>query len=223
MVRRRDRGGTKTRAHIAAVATELFLEHGFDEVTIAEVADAAGVSKVTVFSHFQHKEDLMLDRFPDIVDLIRRAVHQRTNDVGVVDAFRQIAVDLAEQEHVLSGLTGDIEPFMRTVTNSPALVSRLQAFQFEIEAELAAALRDDDRFTGDSALIAALLVAAYRTVAVKTVRRRLAGHDIADIAAAHREQLETAFDVLTTGVPAASSPLSAIPEAREGRVAPYRT
>jgi AcrR family transcriptional regulator len=209
MVRRRDRGGAKTRAHIATVATELFLEHGFDDVTIAEVAAAAGVSKVTVFSHFQHKEDLLLDRLPDIVDLIRRAAHERADNVGVVEAFRRIAVDLAEQKHVLSGLTGDIEPVMRTVMNSPALVTRLQAFQFEVESELAATLRDDARFTGDSALIAALLVAAYRTVAVETVRRRLAGHDIADIAIAHRQQLETAFDVLATGLSADSRPLSA--------------
>ncbi|WP_246227487.1 TetR/AcrR family transcriptional regulator [Mycolicibacterium helvum] len=191
------------------MATELFLEHGFDDVTIAEVAATAGVSKVTVFSHFQHKEDLLLDRLPDITDLIRCAVHERADQISVVEAFRQIALDLAEQEHVLSGLAGDIEPFMRTVIDSPALVSRLRAFQFEVEAELAATLRDDAQFTGDCALTAALLVAAYRTIAVQTVRRRLAGHDIADIAYAHRQQLETAFDMLAACLSADNRPSSA--------------
>jgi AcrR family transcriptional regulator len=44
---RGDRGGSLTRARIAHVATGLFLERGFDDVTIAEVAAAAGVSKET--------------------------------------------------------------------------------------------------------------------------------------------------------------------------------
>ncbi|MBI0378222.1 helix-turn-helix transcriptional regulator, partial [Streptomyces albiflaviniger] len=65
MPNRGDRGGAQTRARIASVATQLFLERGFDDVTINEVAAAAGVSKVTVFAHFDRKEDLLFDRFPD--------------------------------------------------------------------------------------------------------------------------------------------------------------
>ena len=76
MPNRGDRGGSKTRAHIADVATGLFLERGFDNVTIVEIAAAAGVSKVTVFSHFERKEDLLLDRLPDVVEIARAAVRE---------------------------------------------------------------------------------------------------------------------------------------------------
>jgi AcrR family transcriptional regulator len=58
------RDGRRTRAHISDVATTMFLARGFDHVTVAEVAEAAGVSKVTVFAHFARKEDLLLDRAP---------------------------------------------------------------------------------------------------------------------------------------------------------------
>jgi len=51
-------------------------------VTIAEVAAAAGVSKVTVFSHFERKEDLLLDRLPDAVDIVRAAVRERAADTS---------------------------------------------------------------------------------------------------------------------------------------------
>ncbi|MFD7811976.1 TetR family transcriptional regulator [Streptomyces sp. NPDC059785] len=43
MPNRGDRGGARTRARIAEAATGLFLERGFEDVTIAEVAAAAGV------------------------------------------------------------------------------------------------------------------------------------------------------------------------------------
>jgi len=200
MPNRGDRGGSKTRARIAEVASGLFLERGFDDVTIAEVAAAAGVSKVTVFSHFERKEDLLLDRLPDVVDIVRTAIRERADHISAIEALRQTALALAEKRHALSGLNGDIEPMMRTVTASPALITRLRAFAYEIETALAAELRTDSTFSGDSTLTAALLVAAYRTVAVETVRSRLAGDDLADIAATHRQRLNQAFDAVEHGI-----------------------
>ncbi|GAA4531940.1 TetR/AcrR family transcriptional regulator [Amycolatopsis samaneae] len=200
MPNRGDRGGTKTRERIAAVASELFLERGFDDVTIAEVAAAAGVSKVTVFAHFERKEDLLLDRLPGAVEVVRAAVRERADDVGVVEALRWAVLALARERHVLSGLGGDIEPIMRTVAASPALIARLRVFGYEIEAELAAELDADARFSGDGGLAAALLVAAYRTVAVETVRRRLAGDDLGELAESHVRRVERAFDAVERGI-----------------------
>jgi len=193
-----DRGGTRTRARIAEIATGLFLERGFDAVTIAEVAAAAGVSKVTVFAHFERKEDLLLDRLPEAIELVRSALRERTG--GVLDALRQLALTLAGEPHVLSGLAGDIDPLMRTVAASPALIARLRAFGYEMEAELAGELAADQRFSGDAALVAAMVVAAYRTVAVETIRRRLAGERLAELAASHRERLVRAFDAVERGL-----------------------
>jgi AcrR family transcriptional regulator len=201
MPNRGDRGGAQTRARIAAVATELFVERGFDDVTIAEVAAAAGVSKVTVFSHFDRKEDLLLDRLPDVIGIVRAALRERADDVGAVEAIRRAAVALAEQRHGLSGLSDGAEPFMRTLAGSPALIGRLREFEREIEGELAAELRADPRFSGDAELAAALIVAAYRTVASRSIRRRLAGGELSDIAAEHRQRLNEAFDAVAGGLP----------------------
>ena len=59
------RGGRPTRAeaarreaHLIAVATTLFLERGFDATSIYAVAEAAGMSKPTVYARYRDKRAL---------------------------------------------------------------------------------------------------------------------------------------------------------------------
>ena len=56
---RRERKKAATRKNISDVATMMFLERGFDNVSIREVADAADVSPTTVFAHFPQKLSLI--------------------------------------------------------------------------------------------------------------------------------------------------------------------
>ncbi len=58
---RRERKKAATRKAISDAATELFLERGFDEVSIREIAERADVSPTTVFAHFPSKEALVFD------------------------------------------------------------------------------------------------------------------------------------------------------------------
>ena len=63
----RERRKQETRQTISDIATQMFVEHGFDEVTIAQVAGAAGVAKMTVTNYFPRKEDLVFDRAEAVV------------------------------------------------------------------------------------------------------------------------------------------------------------
>ncbi|MFT3970499.1 MAG: TetR/AcrR family transcriptional regulator [Micropruina sp.] len=58
---RRERKKAATRKAISNAATLLFLERGFDNVSIREVAEKADVSPTTVFAHFPQKEALVFD------------------------------------------------------------------------------------------------------------------------------------------------------------------
>jgi AcrR family transcriptional regulator len=197
--RRRDK--ERTRERIAQVATVLFLERGFQEVTVAEVAAAAGVSKVTVFAHFPRKEDLLLDRGPEALTLVRAAVRDRPPGVGPVQALRALAVNLAEESHPLSGLTAGSRPFLRTVAASPELISRARELLDELEQDLGALLASELAGAGDAAdarLLAALIIAAYRSVVTETVRQIMKGDPLPGVAAGHRRRLDAAFDVLET-------------------------
>jgi AcrR family transcriptional regulator len=199
MPRTSERGGPLTRARIIEVAARLFLERGFDDVTVAEIAREAGVSSVTVFNHFPRKEDLFLDRSADAVDALRSAVRER-GETPVVDALHAATVRLAEQRNALSGLDPRSAPFFRTVAGSAALVARARGIAAELQSLLESELRADPSFDGDATLLAAFFVGGYATVLVETARRAIADEDPASLAADHRTRLDRLAAALREGI-----------------------
>lgn len=77
MVGIRERKTAQTRQRISDHATRLFEQHGFERVTLAQVAEAADVSVKTVTNYFGAKEDLFFDAEPDILDALVDAVRSR--------------------------------------------------------------------------------------------------------------------------------------------------
>lgn len=55
----REQNRAEQRERILSAAWDLFAEQGFDEVTVADVAAAAGVARATVFNHFESKQGLV--------------------------------------------------------------------------------------------------------------------------------------------------------------------
>jgi AcrR family transcriptional regulator len=195
-----ERGGPQTRARIAEVAARLFLDRGFDAVTVAEVARAAGVSSVTVFNHFPRKEDLYLDRAVDAVELLRGAVRDRAPGVDALASLRDVTLRLVDARHPLSGVNDRSVPFFRTVAASPALVGRAREIAADLERTLAEELQRDPTFRGDATLFAAFFVAGYATVLVATARRLIAGEPPSAVVDDHRARFERLFDALRGGV-----------------------
>lgn len=200
MPRTGERGGPETRRRISGIATRLFLERGFDAVTVAEVARAAGVSSVTVFKHFPRKEDLMLDRAVDAADLLRAAVRGRAPGTDVTASLREAALRLSDARHALSGTDGRSVPFFRTVAESPALVARVREIASDLQRVLREELERDPAFAGDATLLAAFFIAGYGSVMVENARRLLAGEAPDAVAEDHRARLERLFDALRNSV-----------------------
>jgi len=193
MPRTSERGGPQTRARIREVANRLFIERGYDSVTVAEVARQAGVSSVTVFNHFPRKEDLFLDRTEDAVDLLRGAIRDRAADVDVLSSLEEQSFRLFDARHPLSGVDERSAGFFRTVAESPALVSRAREIVSELQRTLAA-------FDGDGGLLAALFLAGYSSVMVETARRVIAGEAPSGVVEDHRARLDRLFEALRGGV-----------------------
>jgi AcrR family transcriptional regulator len=200
MPRTDERGGPQTRARILEVSTRLFLERGYDTVTVAEVAREAGVSSVTVFKHFPRKEDLFLDRAVDAVELLRSAVRDRARGVDVLASLRDMTLRLFDARHPLSGVNDRSIPFFRTVAASPALVARAREIASDLQRTLAEELERDPTFEADGTLLAAFFIAGYGTVMVETARRRTAGEPPSAVVDDHRARLERLFDALRSGV-----------------------
>ncbi|MEV4080921.1 TetR/AcrR family transcriptional regulator [Nonomuraea fuscirosea] len=200
MPRTGERGGPRTRAKISQVATRLFLERGFDAVTVAEIGREAGVSSVTVFNHFPRKEDLLLDRGDDAMELLRSAVRDRAAGVDVLESLRAATLRLVDDRHALSGLKDGSVPFFRTVAASPALIARAREIAADLQRVLAEELEHDPAFDGDGPLLAAFFIAGYGSVMVETARRLIAGDPPAPVADDHRARLERLFAALRDGV-----------------------
>src|SRR5437764_8231317 len=78
----------QTREAIAGTAMGLFATRGFDHVTVAEVAAAAGVSEKTVFNYFPTKEDLAFAGRDEGIGQFVAAIAERSPGTSVLEVFR---------------------------------------------------------------------------------------------------------------------------------------
>ncbi|HEX3955514.1 MAG TPA: TetR family transcriptional regulator [Trebonia sp.] len=69
--RLRERKKRLMRQQLSDTATAMFIERGFDEVRVTEVAAACGVSEKTVFNYFPVKEALVMDRLETTLAALR--------------------------------------------------------------------------------------------------------------------------------------------------------
>ncbi|GAA2789214.1 TetR family transcriptional regulator [Streptomyces showdoensis] len=178
----RERKKERTRQALSDIAVALFLEKGFDAVSVAEVAAAAEVSKPTLFRYFPAKEDLVLHRFADHEDEPARVV-AAAREAGAVplDALRDHVLAGLERRDPVTGLNDDprVLAFLRLLYGTPALVARMHAYQGRSEELLADALGGADPLA--ARLAAAQVVAVLRVLAEENVRRITAGERVEEV------------------------------------------
>ncbi|MFF2750268.1 TetR/AcrR family transcriptional regulator [Kitasatospora sp. NPDC058048] len=187
----------RTREAISHAATRLFIERGFDRTTIAEVAAAAGVAKMTVTNHFPRKEDLFFDLHEELVVRLAATVSERAPGESALAALRRDCLAGLDRHDARLGFSGP--EFARTVFDSPALGARLRELHEQSETALAETLAEavHERPVGFECRVAAALLAAVdRAVFAEVFRRTLAGEERAAIAAAVRPSALRAYDRL---------------------------
>lgn len=191
----------QTRQRISDVATQMFAARGFEAVTIAEIAESAGVSKVTVFNYFPRKEDIFFDRVPEIRSLFGDAIARR-GERTPMRALRNLMTDLEQQRHPFLGLDQRYVRFWRTVLDSPALRARARELVDDLSDHLAAQIEASGvTDEGPSArLTAALAVAVVREAFTGAAGRLLAGEPLAEVDAGYRAALVAGFDHMERGI-----------------------
>src|SRR5581483_5701222 len=121
----RERKKQRTRQLIADTARRLFVERGFERVTVAEVARAAEVSEATVFNYFPTKEDLLYWRLESFEQELLETVRDRKRGESFLDAFRRFVL---QQRGLLVTQDPEAVEFLvcltPTITESPALLER---------------------------------------------------------------------------------------------------
>jgi AcrR family transcriptional regulator len=81
----------RTRKQLLDAAAEMFAERGAD-VSVAEIAERAGIGKGTVFRHFASKEDLIAAIVGDLLDDLAKAATDRQDAADATEALRDFMV-----------------------------------------------------------------------------------------------------------------------------------
>jgi AcrR family transcriptional regulator len=200
----RERKKQQTRQHIAETARRLFGEHGFDRVTVAEIARAADVSEQTVFNYFPTKEDLVYWQLGAFEDELLSTIRERRPGESALAAFGRFI--LAQR-----GLLGRQDPearerlamLTRTITESPALLAREQQIFARYTDSLAALLADElGAKPGDARpwVAANAMMGAHRAIVAHARRRILEGARHPALAREVRTRAEEALALLEQGL-----------------------
>src|SRR3546814_18014206 len=80
----RERKRADTHARIQAEAMRLFIERGFEATTLDDIAEAAFLSRRTLFHYFESKEELVLSHPAEFPDAIAEAVAHLAADVPLL-------------------------------------------------------------------------------------------------------------------------------------------
>jgi AcrR family transcriptional regulator len=156
---------SRTRALIADTAAALFASRGYPNVTMAQVAAAAGVADQTLYNYFPTKESLVFDRSDELGRSLIETVAGRPPGTGVVDAYA------AWLDAFLCGgpmlrAVGSPGGMPRLVASSDALHRGLLDFGNRTAASLADRLTSADQLgaVGALAVADALLAVLVRTI-----------------------------------------------------------
>ncbi len=201
----RARKKAETRRQLWHTAVELFLARGFDNVSIAEIAAAANVSKMTVFNYYPSKEDIVLGPMNEHVDEPARVVLGRRPGQSAVAALREHFLAALAERDAVTGLNDSptVLSLARLVTDTPALLVRVLDYGSRTQAALADALAGETGAAPEDPLprlVAAQLTAVQFTLTADNRRALTAGQRADDRYPAAKAAAETAYRLLDQGL-----------------------
>jgi len=133
----RERKKQQTREALTRTALELFAERGYDETTLAEIAEAAGVSTRTIFAYFPSKEDILFANTQAMCDALTRALVERPAGTDALTALREFILASAHEKTDLDQRLGQV------IAGDATLASHKRARISQLEEALGAAIADD--------------------------------------------------------------------------------
>lgn len=199
----RERKKRRTRETIADVAMGLFVQRGFDDVTVAEIAQAADVSVNTIFNYFGTKEEIFFDRQNEVENLWSRIVQERAVGESAVAALRRDFLAALARCDPYSGLNDGLVPFVRIIEASPTLKVREREIGERGAASLAQTLAVDSEGGAEDItplVVANLVKSVYQILLGESRRRLLAGEQAHTILPDLLDAARRAFDLLEAGV-----------------------
>jgi AcrR family transcriptional regulator len=139
---------------------ELFTERGYDDVTVAEIAQRAGLTKRSFFRHYTDKREVLFSGSADFETTIVHAVREAPTTLAPIDA---VTTALAEAGAALTSWSEPVRQRQRVVTSSPELRERELIKMDTLTTAVADALRQRGVEDFTATLVAQVGVAAFMT------------------------------------------------------------
>lgn len=175
----RARKKRETRAALVRAALELCERHGVEDVTVAQIADAAGVSRRTFFNYFASRDEAILGGKRQWAGALVAALADRPDDedpwTAVRRAFRRVFADRPDEPE------REWMARARLVRDHPSLIAQQRADMADLERRLLAELTshgEHDRL--GHRLVVATALAAVRVAVDHWVTAPDDGSSLAD-------------------------------------------
>lgn len=165
------------RDALSAAAGELFLARGFEQVTVEEIARAAGVSRRTFFRYYESKEDVMVERSNRRGEQLLAELAARPLNEPALLAIRNALVPAVE-----TGLTERelVRDTIRLLRETSALRRAMMEHRNRLEERIAALMAQ--RLGVDSSDNTPMLLAFLTRALLDTVFNAWYDHETDDIA-----------------------------------------
>jgi AcrR family transcriptional regulator len=200
----RERKKERTRALIAETARQLFVERGFEAVSVAEIARAADVSEATVFNYFPTKEELVYHRLEAFEEEMLAAVRDRAEGESIAAAFARF---ISRPRGLLASRdpkeVEQLAEISRMIAASPALLARERQIFDTYTDSLAGLIADETGAAAKSIepwVVANALLGVHRAAVDYARIRIVAGARNPGLARSVRRQITQAVAALDRGL-----------------------
>ena len=133
----------KTRKAISDMATQLFIERGYDQVTTSEIAERAEVSVPTLFNYFPTKESLVFDDDAEQEAHLVDSILNRKKGQSVFDAL--LDAGFTHIDSLKDAERKNFKTFMKLIESTPALSLYSQQMWLRHEQALAQTIRKESK------------------------------------------------------------------------------
>lgn len=199
----RERKKRQTAHVLWETAIRLFVQHGFANVTVTQIAAAADVSKMTVFNYFPTKEDLVTRPMADHVGDPARIVREREPGESAVAALRRDYLAALARHDAATGLNDDpgVLGVQSLLRDTPSLAQRVITISHHSRQLLAEELQAQSGETDILARVAAAqLIGAREVLVAENLRRMLAGEAVDAVYPDAVTNTDRAYDHLEVGL-----------------------
>lgn len=197
----RERKKLMTRRAILTTAHAMFAERGYDNVTVAEIADAVNIAAKTVFVYFPSKEDLVFSDEDQMRERLVARIRDRAPGESPLAAMGALIGELMAESG--SDVVADLRRWRRMMGDSAVLHSRMRLMWERFEEALAeelAAEAGEGRHATAPRVAAAQLVLIFRLMCSEDMLGYLQEHPTQPQTEALRNWLGVAMRMVGQGI-----------------------